>query len=135
MNVNVRNTHEPIISRSDFEHVQELIRHRQRPSRHNHPNLFKEILRCKNCGRPLNLYYNKRRSGRKAYCPNCGCRLKKERNKKVIDKNNKDFKNYKVGGSTPLGMNEIILTYYLYHCPQCNIVLTYDEYLGTKNNI
>ena len=40
----VRNTHEPIISRSDFEHVQELIKHRQRPSRHNHPNLFKGIL-------------------------------------------------------------------------------------------
>ena len=56
----VRNTHEPIISRSDFEHVQELIKHRQRPSRHNHPNLFKGILKCKNCGRPLNLYYNKR---------------------------------------------------------------------------
>lgn len=60
----VRNTHEPIISRSDFEHVQELIRHRQRPSRHNHPNLFKGILKYKNCGRPLNLYYNKRRNGK-----------------------------------------------------------------------
>ena len=60
----VRNTHEPIISRSDFEHVQELIKHRQRPSRHNHPNLFKGILKCKNCERPLNLYYNKRRSGK-----------------------------------------------------------------------
>ena len=67
----VRNTHEPIISRSDFEHVQELIRHRQRPSRHNHPNLFKGILRCKNCGRPLNLYYNKRRSGKMVWRYRC----------------------------------------------------------------
>ena len=67
----VRNTHEPIISRSDFEHVQELIKHRQRPSRHNHPNLFKGILKCKNCGRPLNLYYNKRRNGKLVWRYRC----------------------------------------------------------------
>ena len=67
----VRNTHEAIISRSDFEHVQELIRHRQRPSRHNHPNLFKGLIKCENCGRTLNLYYNKRRDGRLVWGYRC----------------------------------------------------------------
>lgn len=67
----VRNTHEAIISRSDFKHVQELIRHRQRPSRHNHPNLFKGIIKCENCGRTLNLYYNKRRDGRLVWGYRC----------------------------------------------------------------
>ena len=38
---------------------------------HNHPNLFKGILKCKNCGRPLNLYYNKRRSGRMMWIYRC----------------------------------------------------------------
>ena len=77
MDIKVRNTHEPIISRSDFEHVQELIKHRQRPSRHNHPNLFKGILKCKNCGRSLNLYYNKRRSGKMVWRYRCVCNFVK----------------------------------------------------------
>jgi hypothetical protein len=67
----VRNTHEAIISRSDFEHVQELIRHRQRSSRHNHPNLFKGLIKCENCVRTLNLYYNKRRDGRLVWGYRC----------------------------------------------------------------
>ncbi len=67
----VKNTHEAIISKNDFEHVQELIRHRQRPSRHNHPNLFKGIIKCENCGRTLNLYYNQRRDGRLVWGYRC----------------------------------------------------------------
>ena len=67
----VKNIHESIISRCDFEHVQELIRHRQRPNRHNHPNLFKGILKCKNCGRPFNLFYNKRRNGEMVWRYRC----------------------------------------------------------------
>ena len=67
----VRNTHVAIISRSDFEYVQELIRHRQSPSRHNHPNLFKGLIKCENCGRTLNLYYNKRRDGRLVWGYRC----------------------------------------------------------------
>ena len=59
----VRDTHEAIIGREDFAKVQEMIKNRQRPSHHNHPNIFKGVLKCQNCGRTFTLCYNKRRTG------------------------------------------------------------------------
>lgn len=67
----VRNTHEAIISREDFAKVQEMIKNRQRPSRHNHPNIFKGIIKCQNCGRTFTLYYNERRTGKLVWRYKC----------------------------------------------------------------
>ena len=67
----VRNTHEAIISRNDFNKVQDLIKGRQRPSKYDFPNIFKGILRCSNCGRKLTIGYHLRKSGRRAYSYQC----------------------------------------------------------------
>lgn len=40
----VQNTHEAIISKSDYQKVQELIKGRARPSKYDFPNIFKESL-------------------------------------------------------------------------------------------
>lgn len=63
----VRNTHEAIIDREDFEKVQELIKSRQRPCKYEFINLFKGILKCEHCGRTLSIAYHKRRNGQKVY--------------------------------------------------------------------
>ena len=49
----VENTHEPIISREDFNRARELLKGRHRPSTHNAENLFRGILCCKSCGRRM----------------------------------------------------------------------------------
>ena len=67
----VQNTHEAIISRNDFNKVQDLIKGRQRPSKYDFPNIFKGILRCANCGRKLTIGYHLRKSGRRAYSYQC----------------------------------------------------------------
>lgn len=46
----VRNTHEAIVSRSDFNKVQELIEDRHIELVHYHKNIFKSLLHCSNCG-------------------------------------------------------------------------------------
>ena len=67
----VQNTYEAIISRNDFNKVQDLIKGRQRPSKYDFPNIFKGILRCANCGRKLTIGYHLRKSGRRAYSYLC----------------------------------------------------------------
>ena len=67
----VRNTHEPIVSRSDFNKVQELIEDRHIELVHYHKNLFKSLLHCSNCGRLMSLYYNQRRDGTKIWRYRC----------------------------------------------------------------
>lgn len=67
----VENTHEAIISRNDYNRVQELIQARQRPSKYDFPNIFKGILRCANCGRKLTIGYHIRKSGKKVYSYQC----------------------------------------------------------------
>ena len=54
----VKNTHEPIVSRDDYNLVQELIRARHTPPRHNHDNIFRSILFCSECGKTLTLATN-----------------------------------------------------------------------------
>lgn len=60
----VPNTHEGIISRADYEKVQQLISARNTPPRHNHENLFRGILFCKDCGYRMTLAVVKRRNNR-----------------------------------------------------------------------
>ena len=67
----VQNTHEAIISRNDFNKVQDLIKGRQRPSKYDFPNIFKGILRYANCGRKLTIGYHLRKSRRRAYSYQC----------------------------------------------------------------
>ena len=64
----VKDTHEPIISRDDFEKVQLMISNRKCETRYEVPNLFKSIVKCKKCGRTLTFCYNKRnKSGIRVY--------------------------------------------------------------------
>ena len=64
----VKDTHEAIISRDDFEKVQLMISNRKYESNYTSPNLFKSIVKCKKCGRTLTFCYNKRnKSGIRVY--------------------------------------------------------------------
>ena len=64
----VKDTHEPIISREDFEKVQLMISNRKCETRYEVPNLFKSIVKCKKCERTLTFCYNKRnKSGIRVY--------------------------------------------------------------------
>lgn len=64
----VKDTHEAIISRDDFEKVQLMISNRKCETRYEVPNLFKSIVKCKKCGRTLTFCYNKRnKSGIRVY--------------------------------------------------------------------
>lgn len=51
----VENTHEPIISREDFDRAQQLVKSRHRPSKHNVENIFRSILFCAHCGKRMSL--------------------------------------------------------------------------------
>lgn len=53
----IPNTHEPIISREDFEKVQKLVSNKHKPSKTNHENIFRGILKCANCGRSMTMYH------------------------------------------------------------------------------
>ena len=46
----VEDTHEPIVSRDVFKRVQELIKQRHKPKRHNYDNVFKSLVFCAECG-------------------------------------------------------------------------------------
>ena len=57
----VPDTHESIISRDDFERVQQLMKARHSPRKYNHENIFKSILICKVCGRKLTQHVKSRK--------------------------------------------------------------------------
>ncbi|MDR1094083.1 MAG: recombinase family protein [Clostridiales bacterium] len=59
----VENTHEPIVSREDFERIRELWAARCSPNRHNYDNLFRSILFCAECGHRLAMAYNTTAAG------------------------------------------------------------------------
>ena len=54
----VENTHEPLVSREDYERVQQLVKARHRPSKHHVENLFRSILFCAHCGKRMSLGVN-----------------------------------------------------------------------------
>ncbi len=49
----VSNTHEAIISRIDYERVQELLKGKRRPHKKDYENIFKSLVFCKTCGHRL----------------------------------------------------------------------------------
>jgi len=61
----VENTHEPIVSREDWNRVQELISMRNRPKKHDFDNVFKKIIFCSECGHHLTFAFKYNRAGQK----------------------------------------------------------------------
>jgi len=51
----VENTHEPLVSRDDFNVVQRLMSARHTPPRHDYANIFKSIIYCMECGGRMNI--------------------------------------------------------------------------------
>lgn len=51
----VENTHEPIVTREEFDVVQRLMTARHTPAKHNYDNIFKSIVFCMECGHRLTL--------------------------------------------------------------------------------
>ena len=49
----VANTHEPIVSREDFDRVQQLVAERHRPRKHNNDNIFRRLVFCSECGKRM----------------------------------------------------------------------------------
>ena len=58
----VRNTHEAIISEEDFEIVNNMIKSRISPRKHESENLFKSIVYCAHCGNRMVLTHQTRNS-------------------------------------------------------------------------
>ena len=55
----VPNTHEPLVSREDFEQVQTLIKSRPSPSVYEAENLFRGVLVCSECGHSLSMAHRR----------------------------------------------------------------------------
>lgn len=67
----VKNTHEAIISQSDFDSVQSMIASRTHPWLHGHENLFKGIIYCAHCGNRMALVYQKRKYSNVSHTYKC----------------------------------------------------------------
>ncbi|MFT9078470.1 recombinase family protein [Ethanoligenens sp.] len=63
----VPNTHEPLVSREDFERVQALFRARPTPSACRTENIFRGVLFCPECGHPLSMAHTDREQGGEPY--------------------------------------------------------------------
>ncbi|HOA78526.1 MAG TPA: recombinase family protein [Bacilli bacterium] len=55
----VPNTHEPLVSREDFEQVQMLIKSRPSPTIYETENLFRGVLVCSECGHSLSMAHRR----------------------------------------------------------------------------
>ena len=51
----VTDTHEPLVSREDFERVQQLVALRHRPKKHNYENIFNKLTFCAECGKRMTM--------------------------------------------------------------------------------
>ena len=59
--VEVKNTHESLVSQHTFDVVQSHITTKHRPNSSNSENVFIGILRCSDCGSTLNYHHNRKR--------------------------------------------------------------------------
>lgn len=59
----VDNTHEPIISKDDFDLVQRLMLSRYKPQVHNYENIFKRVIHCGDCGYKMHIVKMQRDGG------------------------------------------------------------------------
>ncbi|GHV03075.1 resolvase [Clostridia bacterium] len=51
----VENTHEPLVSREDYDRVQQIMTARHRPAWRHNENIFRSILFCGQCGKRMHL--------------------------------------------------------------------------------
>ena len=63
---------------------------------------------------------------RRMFCHKCGTKLKKEKMTKLIKKGEEGYSNDILGHST-LGMSEISRSLYVYKCPNCNSLISYEK--------
>ena len=60
----VLDRHEAIVSREDFERVQQLIRLRHRPKKHEIQNIFQKLTFCAECGHHMTMMMKPLKSGK-----------------------------------------------------------------------
>ena len=65
---------------------------------------------------------------RKMYCCKCGARLVKHKTSRLYKKGDVDYQSHILGHST-LGMSKILSESYIYFCPICENITTYDQQL------
>lgn len=63
---------------------------------------------------------------RRMYCQKCGETLNKKRVSNTYKKGDPNYSNDILGHYT-IGMDKIERVYYIYHCPNCGLEVTYDE--------
>lgn len=66
---------------------------------------------------------------RKMHCHKCGAKLAKEKISSIYKKGEPGYTNQLPGhfGEIPLGMSELEKISYIYQCPNCSAVISYDE--------
>ena len=62
---------------------------------------------------------------KRMYCRKCAHRLTKKKISNVYRKGDPDFSNHILGDPT-IGMDRVEKSYYIYHCPNCGLEITYD---------
>lgn len=77
--LHIENTHEPIISKDDFEKVQQMITSRRRRRRDGTTQIFAGLVRCSGCGWALR-YGAERRRGKPYHFFNCAKHTEKGKN-------------------------------------------------------
>lgn len=65
---------------------------------------------------------------RKMYCAKCGEKLQRQKQSKIIKKGEEGF-HRSLGRYITIGMTEIKETRFVYICPKCSQITTYDEQL------
>ena len=63
---------------------------------------------------------------KKMYCSKCGEALKKQKITKIYKKGEEGFQNH-ILGKPQIGMKQITKCHYVYVCPNCNNMTTYDQ--------
>ena len=63
---------------------------------------------------------------RKMYCSKCGNRLNRTKVSNLWHKGEEGYQSHILGHQT-IGMDKIVKTSYIYKCPNCGNITTYDE--------
>ena len=64
---------------------------------------------------------------KKMYCSKCGSMIRRYKITKLLHKGEYGFDNYLGGGVNAIGMDKLQKTTYVYRCPNCGNITTYDE--------
>lgn len=68
---------------------------------------------------------------RKMYCSKCGEKLKLQKQSQTIKKGEEGYQSH-ILGHTTIGMTEITKAEYVYICPECGQITTYDRQLQIR---